>query len=539
MRHKFLAFVFLICILLLGLSPLSAIAAGRSDGYSVNDASGGYEVYTAEGLFEVARRINSGESSANIILCNDISISGRPWIPLGPTEWEAYHGTIEGNGHTISGLTCIEDNGEYTALIRYGTEGVTVQNLHLNQIYISGLKHAAGLIGLANGTTTVQNCFVQGVVKASDVGASGLVAQFMGPAVTIANCLLDVDASGCAFVSQCLSYECRNVSFSLPQITIRNVVTLGSCTETDGKGTIYVGGILGYSNDAEITVSDSVSLTEIVARDGSGGAIGTFRNGTMTLTDLIGSDPVFGTIYPGARGTDMTVRWVFAIGDPQAKASLFGKVNMAEATDTSLQVDGIPSTFDGNPTVPCNDRATAMETAKEILDGEFLNARLNALLETVADGHVHHVTLEAISPIYLAEEADCPTKNTYYKSCLCGEKGTETFVAGNRAMHLTDGTIHSDENGHWLVCSVCKDADAQMFPHDDSTWKNGETERTRTCRICGFTQTEPLRVESETTGEEQPPRGGCGSAIGLGLIPAILLLDVCAIARKRNDRKQP
>lgn len=536
MRHKFLIFGIMIGLLLLGLLPFSSIAAEKSDGYSINDASGGYEVYTAEGLFEVVKIINGGEFSANIILCNDISVSGRQWIPLGPTEWEAYRGTIEGNGHTLSGLTCIEEDGEHTALIRYGSESVTVQNLNLDQIYISGLKYAAGLIGITNGTATIRDCCVRGVVKVSDVGASGLVAQFMGPAVTITNCMLDVDVSGCAFLSQCLSYESRNAAFALPIITIRNVVALGSCTETDGKSTQHIGGLLAYSNDAEITISDSVCLTGIHARTGSGGAIGTFRNGTMTISDLVSNGPVLGTINPGARSTTMTVRRVFVVGDPQAEVSLFGEANMTEATTTSLQVDGVSCAFDSDPKVPCKDKATAIETAKTILSGDDLNETLNALLSTVADGHVHDKSVEAISPEYLAEEADCPTKNTYYKSCLCGEKGEETFVAGNRSMHRTNGTIHYDENGHWFVCSVCGDADAQISPHAYSTWENGETERTRTCRVCGYTQTEPLKTDPGTTDGKKESRSGCGSAIEANLIPVIILLGGCAIARKKKAK---
>ncbi len=535
MRQKCLVFGFITGILLLSLIPFSAVADGKSGGYTVNDAAGGYEVYTAEGLFEVAERINAGDLSAGIILKNDISIAGRQWIPLGPATWQAYQGRIEGNGHTISGLTCIEENGEYTGLIRYGGDDVVVQNLNLYQIYISGWKHAAGLVGMATGNVTIQNCYVQGVVKASDVGAAGLVAQFLGPAITISNSILDVDASACAFISQCISYESRSTTYTLPEITVRNVVSFGSCTETDGKSNLHLGGFLGYFNDAVITVSDSVCLTELIGRVGSGGIHGTFRNGTMTLSNLITNGPVLGRIYPGARGTTMTVQDVSVIGNPQTTASLFGDANMTEATTTTLQVDGTYYAFDSNPKVPCKDKASAIATAKTVLTGDDLNKKLNVLLATAADGPTHYYSVEAVSPEYLAEEADCPTKNTYYKSCLCGEKGEETFVAGNRAMHLTDGTVHHDENGHWFVCSVCGDTDAEIYAHDDSTWTYGETERTRTCRVCGYTQTEALNQEPETTTPEPEPKSGCGSVTGVSLLPIVVLLGGFIVGRKKEQ----
>ncbi len=74
----------------------------------------------------------------------------------------------------------------------------------------------------------------------------------------------------------------------------------------------------------------------------------------------------------------------------------------------------------------------------------------------------HTYNQEKAEAQYLASAATCKAKATYYKSCTCGAKGTETFESGELADHtygslitgtaatcITDGTID-----HY-TCSVC------------------------------------------------------------------------------------
>jgi len=50
----------------------------------------------------------------------------------------------------------------------------------------------------------------------------------------------------------------------------------------------------------------------------------------------------------------------------------------------------------------------------------------------------HEFTKEVVSDEYLASPATCASKATYYKSCKCGEKGTETFTSGSILEHSYD-----------------------------------------------------------------------------------------------------
>lgn len=56
-------------------------------------------------------------------------------------------------------------------------------------------------------------------------------------------------------------------------------------------------------------------------------------------------------------------------------------------------------------------------------------------LSGCSDEHVHNFNLKKVEDTYLASAADCTHKATYYYSCECGEKGTETFEVGELAPH--------------------------------------------------------------------------------------------------------
>lgn len=57
----------------------------------------------------------------------------------------------------------------------------------------------------------------------------------------------------------------------------------------------------------------------------------------------------------------------------------------------------------------------------------------------------HVFDRQVVSPEYFASEATCTHKATYYYSCVCGEKGTETFEYGELAPHVFDQKVATAE----------------------------------------------------------------------------------------------
>ena len=131
--------------------------------------------------------------------------------------------------------------------------------------------------------------------------------------------------------------------------------------------------------------------------------------------------------------------------------------------------------------------------------------------------HVYDV--QKVSNEHLASAATCMNKATYYYSCVCGAKGTETFEYGDLAEHTLVGGHNAD--GHWQECKVC----LQKFNESAHEWDGGvvttkptltsEGEKTYTCG-CGETKVEKLPAQASfaddfTLEEGQPGPWNYGS----------------------------
>ena len=88
--------------------------------------------------------------------------------------------------------------------------------------------------------------------------------------------------------------------------------------------------------------------------------------------------------------------------------------------------------------------------------------------------HTHSFDQEKATDNYKATDATCTSRAIYYKSCSCGEKGTETFEYGELARHsYTNAAIKAEamksagtcknEAVYYYSCSVCG-----AVEHDDA-----------------------------------------------------------------------
>ena len=113
-------------------------------------------------------------------------------LSIGWESGSAYHGTFDGNGHTIT--FNISDTGVgYLALFRHGN-GYTIKNLHVKG-KVSGSDHSAGLVGYSiggNGYNKIQNCRVSASIECSNMYAGGFGGNTTaGGGADITNCLFD------------------------------------------------------------------------------------------------------------------------------------------------------------------------------------------------------------------------------------------------------------------------------------------------------------------------------------------------------------
>ena len=112
----------------------------------------------------------------------------------------------------------------------------------------------------------------------------------------------------------------------------------------------------------------------------------------------------------------------------------------------------------------------------------------------------HTYDKEVATETYLKSAATCTDRAVYYKSCVCARAGTETFEDGetnpnNHTGQLGDWQTNTDE--HWKVYSCCQ-AQSDKAAH---TWDEGKVTTSPTCTTAGektFTCTACSATKKET-----------------------------------------
>ena len=86
-------------------------------------------------------------------LLNDISLSGYPnWTPIGTSD-APFTGSLNGNGHKITGLQ-MSRGTSYAGL--FGASTGTIEKLHIENANITVVTYAGILVGWNQGT--IRNC---------------------------------------------------------------------------------------------------------------------------------------------------------------------------------------------------------------------------------------------------------------------------------------------------------------------------------------------------------------------------------------------
>lgn len=153
-------------------------------------ASDPFKIYTEDDLIELTNYGDLNNSDSHYQLQNDIHLE-KEWVRgIGNTVAEAFAGTFDGNGYTISNLFNSNIHGYFFALFRY-TQGATIKNLEVDGVnYSTSMDYTSGLVGVSNsGTLNIINTAVKNVeikLTASDRGrASAFVGSANGGHVSI------------------------------------------------------------------------------------------------------------------------------------------------------------------------------------------------------------------------------------------------------------------------------------------------------------------------------------------------------------------
>ena len=258
---------------------------------------------------------------ANIILPEPAE-GGSNWTPVGKDD--PYTGTIDGDGHTLTGMVINSTEGNQ-GFVGNLDEGGKVQNLTFaNATVISSFSSSIGIVAGVN-MGTVENCHTTGTVKGESSSIGGIVGGNVSKAI-ITNCTNaatmegeDVSAGGIAgsnsgLVSACINSGELSVTFTedgnihLPDLpndysgvggivgdNFGDVIACGNTGAVNGK--YNSGGIVGRHDGGSVIASWTQDTNET---DNDGNAPSSTENGVGNEASgcIITDCYVFGSASP-------------------------------------------------------------------------------------------------------------------------------------------------------------------------------------------------------------------------------------------------
>jgi len=196
------------------------------------------------------------------------------WTPLGNTT-NKFIGNFDGNNQTISNLKIT--SGSVGVGFFGVTNGATIQNVHLTNINISNPSgnYVGGLVGNTEGTTTINDSYVTGVVNGLlDVG--GLVGNNdTGFTLNVTGCWTDVEVT-----TNSSNGNFGGLIGSTKGGLVSKCYAIGNVGPHAGNPT-NVGGLIGMSMDTSL-VTDCYAKGAVYGGNYVGGLLGT-QQGTAQV----------------------------------------------------------------------------------------------------------------------------------------------------------------------------------------------------------------------------------------------------------------
>ena len=164
--------------------------------------NGYYEISNAQELYWFAEQVNGGNTTANAILTADIvlyknlldadgnhnSDATNNWIPIGKDDKNSYKGIFDGQGHTVSGIYCNDNNNETEMHAGgfFGTLGdeqkqsdATIKNVGVVDSYFAWTYYTGGICGDAK-QGTISNCYNAATVISKTVSGGVCGSLYKG-----------------------------------------------------------------------------------------------------------------------------------------------------------------------------------------------------------------------------------------------------------------------------------------------------------------------------------------------------------------------
>ena len=172
--------------------------------------------------------------------------------------------------------------------------------------------------------------------------------------------------------------------------------------------------------------------------------------------------------FENCRGTELNFKFTLTIN--AGEGTYAGETSLTDVFESTVNI--------ADPTAPngYHFKQWNLSGNGTFNDGTYVYGAGDGTL--TAEYEVHTFDQQVATEKYLASDATCIAKATYFYSCVCGEKGTETFESGDTLGHDWDA-------GEVTTNPTCTEKGVKTY----------------TCKRtdCGETYTEPVDAKGHTT----------------------------------------
>ena len=236
----------------------------------------------------------------------------KTWSPL-----EGFAGTFDGKNHSIKGVY-INYTGQGAGFFRNTVAGSIIKNLKLENSYITSTNTIVGsVVGSCGGN--LENVYSSATVSTNTNFAGGIVGQVFGDGnISIKKCWFAGTVNAASNAGGIVGITTKGT------IVIENCLNSGDVTLPSNKDT--AGGLLGRtfasatewgvdgSGAPNTTIKNSLNIGTITGRNNIASAIGWQQKGTLTLTNVYGTNTSNGAstdnVGIGNKPTDTSISMV-------------------------------------------------------------------------------------------------------------------------------------------------------------------------------------------------------------------------------------
>ena len=222
-----------------------------------------YVIYNTAGMDKLANEVNGGNEYkyTYFVLGADITynkMKKNNYTPIGDNN-HSFHGTFDGQGHTISGIRISDTNGQNKAI--FGHVRGTVKNLVVSDCSMEAYQNIGGIVAYLQGGT-IENCHVlSDVTLSGNAYIGGIAAENNGGTI-----------SGCTSAATIIgTVASGGNAYRLGGIVGYALYNGVSPTLTDNLFTGTISGDLGYYIGAIVGCNEGTLTNNYHTLSGKGG----------------------------------------------------------------------------------------------------------------------------------------------------------------------------------------------------------------------------------------------------------------------------